>query len=127
MISRTKAQLTNAIRLQSNLNRKKNEKFFTTENKKDVQFAKQVEKINHVHKMTKDNVSRSNSLRRHTMKSKNLYKRMKRFAKNLTNDFKKFYRRFINFVLFQISLTNFLMKNFYIQTMIRFRKSLFNI
>ena len=77
--------------------------------------------------MTKNNVFRSNSLRRHTMKSKNFYKRMKRFAKNSTNDFKKFYRRFISFVSFQISLANSLMKNFYIQTIIKSRKSLFNI
>ena len=128
MISRAKAQLTEIIKLQSNFNRKKTKKLSTTKSKRSVQFVEQMKKINHVHELTKNNVFnnfRSNSLRRHTMKSKNLYKRMKRLAKISRNDFKIFYRRFINFVS-SVSLANFLVKNFYIQAIVRSRKSLFN-
>ena len=128
MISRTKTQLTKIIRLQSNFNRKKTKRLFTTKSKKSVQFVEQMKKINHVHELTKDNVFnnfRSNSLRRHTMKFKNLYKRMKRLAKISRNDFKISYRRFTNFVS-SVSFANSLMKNFFIQTIIKSRKSLFN-
>ena len=129
MTSRAKTQLTEVIRLQSNFNKKKTERFFTTENKKSVQFVEQVKEINHVHELTKNNVFnnlRSNSLRRHTMKFKNLYKRMKRLAKISRNDFKISYRRLTNFVSF-VSLANSLMKNFYIQAIVKSRKSLLNI
>ena len=129
MTSQARAQLTEVIRLQSNLNRKRAEKLSTTEIKRSVQFVEQMKKVNHVHELTKDNVFsnlRSNSLRRHTMKFKNLYKRMKRLAKISRNDFKISYRRLTSFVS-SVSLANSLVKNFYIQAIVRSRKSLFNI
>ena len=124
MTSRTKTQLTKVIRLQSNLNRKKIERFSTTKNKRSVQFVEQMKKINHVELMF--NNLRSNSLRRHMMKFKNLYKRMKSMTKTSRNDFKNSYRRLINFASSHVSLANSLVKNFYTQTIVRSRKSLFN-
>ena len=129
MISRARAQLTEVIRLQSNSNRRKAERFSTAEGKRSVQFVEQVKEVNHVHELTKDKMSnnlRSNSLRRHTMKFKNLYKRMKRLAKISRNDFKISYRRLTSFAS-SVSLANSLVKNFYTQAIVRSRKSLLNI
>ena len=129
MISRTKAQLTEIIRLQSNFNKKKTKRLSTTKSKRNVQFVEQVKKMNHVHELMKNKMFsnfRSNSLRRHTMKLKNLYKRMKSITKTSRDDFKNSYRRLINFVSFHVSLANSLVKNFYTQAIVRSRKFSFN-
>ena len=125
MTSRARTQLTEIIKLQSNLNKKKTERFSTTKSKRSVQFVEQMKEINHVHELMFNNL-RSNSLRRHTMKFKNLYKRMKSMTKTSRNDFKNFYRRLINFASSHVSFANSLVKNFYTQAIVKSRKSLFN-
>ncbi|KAG7007178.1 hypothetical protein G7Y79_00011g030760 [Physcia stellaris] len=81
----------NTITSTTSPTRRKGGKLSTAEGKKGVQFVEQIEEVNHVQGVAKDNAfnnPRPNSPRRPTIEPKNLYKRMERLAEISRNDSK---------------------------------------